>query len=46
MIELISAIAQMQIEHLEPLDTEDDILAGAVNMTNLIVIADSINFPN
>ena len=27
------AIAEMQIEHLEPLETEDDILAAAVNMT-------------
>ena len=27
------AIAQMQIEHLEPLETEDDILAAAVNIT-------------
>ena len=26
-------IAQMQIEHLEPLETEDDILAAAVKMT-------------
>ena len=37
-IELIStiapaqAIAQMQIEHLEPLDTEDNIFAAAANM--------------
>jgi predicted transcriptional regulator len=27
-------IAEMQIEHLEPLETEDDILTAAVNMTN------------
>ena len=27
------AISQMQIEHLEPLETEDDILSAAVNMT-------------
>jgi predicted transcriptional regulator len=27
-------IAQMQIEHLEPLTTEDDILAAAVSITN------------
>jgi predicted transcriptional regulator len=26
-------IAEMQIEHLEPLGTEDDILAAAVNLT-------------
>jgi predicted transcriptional regulator len=26
-------IAEMQIEHLEPLETEDDILAAAINMT-------------
>jgi hypothetical protein len=27
------AIAQMQLEHLEPLATEDDILAAAVRIT-------------
>jgi hypothetical protein len=26
-------MAEMQIEHLEPLDTEDKILASAVNLT-------------
>lgn len=26
-------MAEMQIEHLEPLDTEDKILATAVNLT-------------
>ncbi len=29
----VQVINQMQIEHLEPLSTEDDLLAAAVNLT-------------